>query len=532
MNREMHEAHERCLASIALALAVAAPIVAFAGNVANPDAIELAPLPMPVEFKGDMDSPVAFDASATVAVDCPDAAAVGWLERHFAEWYGDHAPKVQLSTPNSQLPTLNSQLSTSPEAYAVRADASGVKIAARSLAGVRWAAYSIRQLAIAKRGTFKTEGRILPTLSISDAPHLAFRCVHLCWFPELRTEQIERAIRLAALLKFNYAILEPWGMYKSERHPWWSWPNARMTKAEVRRLVALGRDLGITLIPQIAAYGHAGAGRSCTLKHSVLDLQPEYEPLYEPGGWNWCLSNPETQRVLRELIVELLGDFGNPPYIHLGCDEAQPPACPECRKRPYGELVCEHISNLAAFAKEHGARAMMWHDMLLERGDPRWKGYVHCGSKATATLADTLPKDVIICDWQYSYGDMKEARRDWPTMAYFKGKGFPVAGCPWMNYNAMKPMADFIAGIGGFGYIQTTWHHLRGYDWVKMYRCGASAAWGSPLRGKGGGSPTPQFDTEFANVLRMVGHDMKVSDYLDTGHLNNQVPPGWWVDNN
>ena len=188
MNREMHEAHERCLASIALSLAVAAPIVAFGGNGANPDAIELAPLPMPVEFKGDMDSPVAFDASTTVAVDCPDAAAAGWLECHFAEWYGKHAPKVQLSTPNSQLPTPNSQLPTSPEAYAVRADASGVKVAARSLAGVRWAAYSIRQLAIAKRGTFRTGGRILPTLSISDAPHLAFRCVHLCWFPELRTE--------------------------------------------------------------------------------------------------------------------------------------------------------------------------------------------------------------------------------------------------------------------------------------------------------------------------------------------------------
>jgi hypothetical protein len=28
------------------------------------------------------------------------------------------------------------------------------------------------------------------------------------------------------------------------------------------------------------------------------------------------------------------------------------------------------------------------------------------------------------------------------------------------------------------------------------------------------------------------GHDMKATDYLDTGHLNYQVPPGWWVDNN
>ena len=70
----------------------------------------------------------------------------------------------------------------------------------------------------------------------------------------MRVEQIERAIRLAALLKFNYAILEPWGMYKSEKHPWWSWPKPTMTKGEIRRLVKIGKDLGITLIPQIAAY--------------------------------------------------------------------------------------------------------------------------------------------------------------------------------------------------------------------------------------------------------------------------------------
>ena len=108
----------------------------------------------------------------------------------------------------------------------------------------------------------------------------------------------------------------------------------------------------------------------------VLDVAPEYEPLFEPGGWNWCLTNPEAQRVLRELIVEMHEDFGNPPYFHLGCDEAQPPSCPECRKRPYGELICEHISRLADFVKSRGACAMIWHDMLLDSGDPRWQGFV------------------------------------------------------------------------------------------------------------------------------------------------------------
>ena len=77
---------------------------------------------------------------------------------------------------------------------------------------------------------------------------------------------------------------------------------------------------------------------------------------------------------------------------------------------------------------------------------------------------------------------------------------------------------------GGFGYIQTTWHRLRGPDWVKMYRYGSSAAWGSAI------PPTaPMYDTAFGTALRLVGQDMKVTDYLDTGHLNHQVPPSWWM---
>ena len=485
------------------------------------------------KFERDPKTYVPFDATTTVTLECPDPAAAKWLKDHFKEWYGEYAPKVvegpcagaadgRAACPqaaagwNAPVPPVGD------EGYSAVVDSNGVKIAANTLAGTRWASYTLRQLAIAKRGTFKTEGMLLPKLKITDRPHLAFRAIHLCCFPETRIQQIERSIRLAALMKFNYAIVESWGMYKSEKHPWWSWPNAYLTKSEVKRLVAIGKDLGIALIPQINCYGHATAARGCTLKHSALDLNPEYEPLYEPGGWNWCLSNPETQRVIRELIAEIHEDFGNPPFFHLGCDEAKEQTCPECVKTPNAELVAGHIAGLAEYVKSRGARAMIWHDMLLDRADPRWKGFVKCGGKHATEILEKLPKDIIICDWQYSYGNMKEVRKDWPTMTYFKEKGFDVAGCPWRNYDTMKPMADHIVKIGGFGFIETTWHHLRGTAWEKMYKSSAYAAWGSPV----------SHDVSFQRSLRMVGHDMKVTDYLDTGHLNYQVPPGWWIENN
>ena len=61
-------------------------LVAFAGNNANPDAIELVPLPQPVEFKSDIDRPVPFDETVRVTVDCPDESAAAWLDAHLKEW--------------------------------------------------------------------------------------------------------------------------------------------------------------------------------------------------------------------------------------------------------------------------------------------------------------------------------------------------------------------------------------------------------------------------------------------------------------
>ena len=465
------------------------------------------------KFEWEKTTYVPFNAATTVTLECPDPAAAKWLQSHYRQWYGESAPKVKVGT-------TGLKPEAGDEAYAASTAEDGVKIAANSLAGTRWASYTLRQLAIAQRGTLKSEGHLLPKLKMTDRPHLAFRAVHLCWFPEVRPQQIERAIRLAALMKYNYAIIEPWGMYKSERHPWWCWPQANMTKEEVRRLVAIGKDIGITLIPQINCYGHASSARGCTIKHSALDLHPEYEPLFEPGGWCWCISNPETQRVLRELIAEMHENFGNPPFFHIGCDEAfGAQTCPECVKTPHAELALKHFTGLAEFVRARGARAMMWHDMLLDKSDPRWAGFIKFGGKHATEILDGLPKDVVICDWQYWKTAKGKDGKPWPTMTYFKDKGFSVAACPWTNGDVMKSMADHIVKIGGFGFIETTWHHLRGKEWENMYKWSAYAAWGSPV----------SHDVPFQRSLRLVGNDMKVTDYLDTGYLNYQVPPAWWA---
>ena len=106
--------------------------------------------------------------------------------------------------------------------------------------------------------------------------------------------------------------------------------------------------------------------------------------------------------LVRDLADEMHEAFDRPEYFHLGCDEADEPSCAKCRAaKPYASLVVQHIKEANDMFAKKGVKTMMWHDMLLERGDQRWKGLVANGSKSTSAMLKDLPKDMIICDWYY-----------------------------------------------------------------------------------------------------------------------------------
>ena len=94
-------------------------------------------------------SPDYFPLS-TVSVSCPDKTAREWAESHLKEWYGLHAPKVESARSNSA--------PMDKEAYRMECGKNGVRITAGTLQGVRYALYTLRQIAVPKRGTLKVEG--------------------------------------------------------------------------------------------------------------------------------------------------------------------------------------------------------------------------------------------------------------------------------------------------------------------------------------------------------------------------------------
>lgn len=480
---------------------------------------EIVPPVQSQTFRADVE--VRFGSNQTLTVACDDAKASGWVGEHLRLWYGTPPRVASAAGPSADWPLGD-------EGYRLSAKPEGVSIEAKTLQGVRYALFTLRQVVERDSSGYTVSGYRLPACEIEDSPALAFRGLHLCWFPELSADYIERQIRLAALYKFNHVVLESWGVYRSARHPWFGWKEGPMTREAIARLVAVARDLGVTLIPQINVFGHASAARSCTGKHAVLEFHPERQALFEPAGrtgsgWNWCLSNPEAVRTVRELVVEMHEAFGSPPFFHIGCDEADEPSCASCRAVPYAKLVSDHIAGIADLLKARGARAMMWHDMLLKRGDPRWKGFYANGSDETARLPSMLPKDVIICDWYYGNdpgGGKDEKDRTsitdaYPTLAYFaKDCGFDTLTCPWEERNGIRAQTKYAREHGLYGVLETVWHHFGGARFPAMVQVAACGAWGHGERTGNG---------HFSAAWRWGCWDMGSPDYKESGWYDNQV---------
>ena len=493
------------------AIAVGAPKV----NFRNPVIV-----PAPVRMECVNDVAVKLDDTLEINVVCPEDGAGVWLSRWVKKCFSVEPEIRQIHERPAGV--------EHPEGYSIAAQPEKISISAKSLQGVRHAFHTLRQAAEPIPEGREIRGWWLPEMHVQDAPALNFRGVHICCFPETTAAFLERAIRIAAYYKFNYAVIESWGMFKSRRFPWLAVKDSWLTAGEATRLAELGRDLGIVLIPQFNIFGHATGSTFGSGKHVTLDFHPEFSPMFEPGGgWNWCLTNPETLEVQKEYLAEIHQAFLNPPFVHVGCDEGNRPSCARCRAAgSYERIFVDHVVSVADALRKRGARIMVWHDMLLDGNDARWQGFYANGTRETAELlASVFPKDAVVCDWYY--GKIPE-NGDYPTLRHFKKNGFDTLTCPWK----VEGVEGSIAAQGRFareeklfGFLQTTWGVFKGQWFGIMMEEGACAAWGTehthpyaPVKFGSSMEPRP-----FAAHWRQCGWDMGTPEYSETGYSQRQM---------
>ncbi|MBQ5356355.1 MAG: family 20 glycosylhydrolase, partial [Clostridia bacterium] len=166
-----------------------------------------------------------------------------------------------------------------------------------------------------------------------------------------------------------------------------------------------------------------------------------------------CPSDPDCLRVVLDLVGEMAEAFGAKAF-HIGCDEVFEIAkCPRCRDRSTASLFAGWVGAIHDFLASKGIRTMMWGDRLLDgtaTGYGRWEA----SQNGTESAIETLPKDILICDWHY------ENMAAYPSVEVFAGAGFETVLCPWRyKDNAVKFVEYAKAHDGGNirGVMETTW---------------------------------------------------------------------------
>jgi hypothetical protein len=244
-----------------------------------------------------------------------------------------------------------------------------------------------------------------------------------------------------------------------------------LSEESIKRVVAACRAAGVELVPQVNCFGHQSwGGRSGSLlrAHPEFDERPDIpqdagqETLY---CRSYCPRHPQVHDVLFDLIDELVDVF-EASQFHVGMDEVfliAEEKCPRCSGADPAEVFADEVTALHNHLAGDGTTMWMWGDRFINSDEfptGRWEG----SANGTWASVDTVPKDIVICDWHYE--------KPFETPGFFIDKGFRVVASPWRKQDVALDELDIIrrereTSDKALGMLQTTWcgfdRFLKGY---------------------------------------------------------------------
>ena len=268
-----------------------------------------------------------------------------------------------------------------------------------------------------------------------------------------------------------------------------------LSKADVKKIVAVCKANNIRLIPQINLLGHQSWAQTV---HNLLRVYPQFDEtphvkMPEKYVWpnpdglyckSYCPLHPDVHGVVFDLVDEICDAFESTAF-HAGMDEVfyiGDDKCPRCSGRDKAELFAGEVTAIRNHLALKGRELWIWGDRLID-GKTTGIGMWEASMNNTHRAIDMIPKDVLICDWHYERPDK--------TAVYFAMKGLRVVTCPWRTpqvatqqvadmYNfrntATAAMQPYYQGI-----VQTHWsgaeNFMDGYYGKIKSETGAKNAW-------------------------------------------------------
>jgi hypothetical protein len=369
----------------------------------------------------------------------------------------------------------------SREAYTLKVTPERGEVQATSSAGLFYGAQTLCQL---------IEGNaaeaVLPEVEIRDWPSLAYRgtMVDMSHGPLPTEAEIKRQLDFLARWKANQYYLYSEASIELEGYPLLN-PEGRLSKDEVRRIIAYGRERHIDVIPNLELYAHL---------HDLFRVE-EYSQLSDlPHGVEFNPSNPGVMALLSNWINQLADLFPSP-FVSIGFDETfqiEMAVKQQGSAASATRLFVKQLTDVTRLFQQRGKQVMAYGDIMVRYPE---------------IVAD-LPPGLIAVAWYYSADPDDREYKHWlgPLVA----KSVPHFVQPGVtSWNQIAPNFDtsfenidtFIAAgqkSNALGVINSLWTD-DGQVLLRMslpgIAYGAAAAWQStPI-------DRPHFFSDYARLM-------------------------------
>lgn len=304
----------------------------------------------------------------------------------------------------------------------------------------------------------------MPVVSESlPSPVIAISCAV---YSDETGEQLVSQIPELSKLGVNMIFIEINYSYQWKSHPELSEENF-LSAEGAEKIVKVCNAYKIKIVPLIDCVGHQSWEERTD---KLLETYPEFDET--PGLYpknkgiycrSWCTQNKQVYPIIFDLIDELTEAF-HTKFIHVGLDEIfliGEDACPRCKGKDKGELLSYAINKIYAHCvKERGMTLFMWGDRLIDGTLPQLSefGEWETSLNGTYKAIDSIPKDIVICDWHY------ESHDEYPSIPYFIEKGFRVLPASFKDEKAARDLINYslkyIDSGKMIGHLYTTWETI------------------------------------------------------------------------
>lgn len=347
------------------------------------------------------------------------------------------------------------------QSYKLSIQENNILIEAQNPQAAFWGAMSLCQL------IEKSESGKIKTAVIVDYPDLKVRGISddISRGQVSTLENFKRIIRFIARYKMNTYMPYLEDMLQFDSFPTIGENRGKLTKEEVKELIAYADEYYVEVIPIFQTLGHY---------ENILAKEEFLKYAEFPGAASLCVSCDETYVFIETMLKEVFEMFPSK-YFHMGADESWDVGLGKSKhlveKSNIAKVHADHYQKVYDICKKYGKEVLMYGDIILNHPE----------------ILDYLSKDIIIVDWHYSINDFYESTKTFSQA----GHNYFVSPSVWnflttfpANINAI-PNIKYIIKSGlqhnAGGMINSNWGDY-GAETIKElilfgYAYSAAVAW-------------------------------------------------------